>query len=241
MKRVIVLGGGIGGVEAAIHLRKKGLEVELVSDRDYLFVYPLAIWIPTGERSFERVKMSLGEIGRAHGFKLTVDRVVGISAADRSFTLENAGLRDDFDYLVVALGASQDASQGQGARALHLRSARRERRGQAQARQPDRPGLRDHRGGVRWQSEGQQRGARGPGIRATVERAPSPQEARVARHVRPDLLRPHAQAGHPHGREGREHYGHHVPQAGHRLVHRQEDHGVRRGLGDAGRRHEVRR
>ena len=49
MKRAIVLGGGIGGVEAAIELRKKGLEVELVSDRDYLFVYPLAIWIPTGE------------------------------------------------------------------------------------------------------------------------------------------------------------------------------------------------
>jgi sulfide:quinone oxidoreductase len=112
MKRVIVLGGGIGGVEAAIHLRKKGLEVELVSDRDYLFVYPLAIWIPTGERSLERVKISLGEIARAHGFKLTVDRVVGVSAADRSFTLENAGLCDDFDYLVVALGAHKMPHKG---------------------------------------------------------------------------------------------------------------------------------
>ncbi len=112
MKRAIVLGGGIGGVEAAIELRKKGLEVELVSDRDYLFVYPLAIWIPTGERPFERVQMSLREIARAHGFSLTIDEVVAISGADRSFTLKKRGSRQDFDYLVLALGAHKMAHKG---------------------------------------------------------------------------------------------------------------------------------
>jgi sulfide:quinone oxidoreductase len=112
MKRAIVLGGGIGGVEAAIELRKKGLEVELVSDRDYLFVYPLAIWIPTGERPFEKVKLSLREIARVHGFTVTVDEVVAVSGADRSFTLQNAGVRRDFDYLVLALGAHKMAHKG---------------------------------------------------------------------------------------------------------------------------------
>jgi sulfide:quinone oxidoreductase len=105
----VVLGGGIGGVEAAIELRKKGLEVELVSDRDYLFVYPLAIWIPTGERSFDRVRMSLGEIARAHGFSVTIDEVVAVSAAGRSFTLKERGSRQDFDYLVLAMGAHKTA------------------------------------------------------------------------------------------------------------------------------------
>lgn len=112
MGRVIVLGGGIGGVEAAIALRKRNLEVELVSDRDYLFVYPLAIWIPTGERSFDRVRMSLSEIARAHGFSLTVDKVVGLSGAGRSFTLEKGGRRDGFDYLVLALGAHKMVHKG---------------------------------------------------------------------------------------------------------------------------------
>jgi sulfide:quinone oxidoreductase len=112
MKRAIVLGGGIGGVEAAIELRKKGLEVELVSDRDYLFVYPLAIWIPTGERPFEKVKMSLREIARAHGFSVTVDEVVAVSGADRSFTLAKRGIRRDFDFLVLALGAHKMAHKG---------------------------------------------------------------------------------------------------------------------------------
>jgi sulfide:quinone oxidoreductase len=112
MKRAIVLGGGIGGVEAAIELRKKGLEVELVSDRDYLFVYPLAIWIPTGERSFDRVKMSLGDIAKAHGFKVTIDDVTGLSGAGRSFTLKNGGVRQDFDYLVLALGAHKMQHKG---------------------------------------------------------------------------------------------------------------------------------
>jgi len=105
MTKVIVLGGGIGGAETAISLRKKGYVVELVSDRDYLFVYPLAIWIPTGERSFERTTIPLADIARAHHFQVTIDAVTGVEAAARAFTLEKGGRRTDFDYLVVALGA----------------------------------------------------------------------------------------------------------------------------------------
>jgi sulfide:quinone oxidoreductase len=112
MRRVIVLGGGIGGVEAAIALRKEGLEVELVSDRDFLFVYPLAIWIPTGERPYDRVQISLADIARVHGFALTLDEVVALSGADRTFTLRQGGTRQDFDYLVLALGAHKTAHRG---------------------------------------------------------------------------------------------------------------------------------
>ena len=99
-------------MEAAIELRRKGLEVELVSDRDYLFVYPLAIWIPTGERSLDRVSIGLGDIARVHGFALTVDEVVAVNGADESFTLKERGQRKDFDYLVLALGAHKMAHKG---------------------------------------------------------------------------------------------------------------------------------
>ncbi len=112
MKRAVVLGGGIAGVEAAISLSKKHVDVELVSDRDYLFVYPLAIWIPTGERSFKRTSIRLADIARAHGFGLTVDEVTDICGADRSFTLRQQGKRQDFDYLIIALGAHKMSHRG---------------------------------------------------------------------------------------------------------------------------------
>jgi sulfide:quinone oxidoreductase len=112
MKKAIVLGGGIGGVEAAIFLRQKNLEVELVSDRDFLFVYPLAIWVPTGETSLEKISIPLREIAKTHGFRLTVDKVSDMSASRKCFTLEQGGERSDFDYLVVAMGAHKVRHKG---------------------------------------------------------------------------------------------------------------------------------
>jgi len=108
----VVLGGGIGGVEAAIELRKKGFAVELISDRDYLFVYPLAIWIPTREKSLDEVSIPLVDIGRAHGFSVTIDRIDGIDASAKTITLERRGERSDFDYAVIALGAGKMPHKG---------------------------------------------------------------------------------------------------------------------------------
>jgi len=59
MRKIIILGGGIGGVECAIHLRKYHFDVELVSDRDFLYIYPTSIWIPTGEAKLENVSIPL--------------------------------------------------------------------------------------------------------------------------------------------------------------------------------------
>jgi sulfide:quinone oxidoreductase len=49
---ILILGGGFAGVEAAIKLKKHKYEVTLISDRDFLFIYPVSIWIPVGKRSF---------------------------------------------------------------------------------------------------------------------------------------------------------------------------------------------
>ena len=66
MTKVLVLGGGFSGVEAAIKLRNYGLEVTLVSNRDYLFVYPISIWIPVKKKRFDEVKI---DIEKAQKFK----------------------------------------------------------------------------------------------------------------------------------------------------------------------------
>ena len=61
-KKIVVVGGGFAGVEAAIALRKKRYDVTLVSNRDYFFIYPISIWIPTGKIPFEQSTISLSKL-----------------------------------------------------------------------------------------------------------------------------------------------------------------------------------
>jgi len=112
MRRVLVLGGGFAGVEAAIYLRKQEIEVTLVSDRDYFYIYPTSIWIPTGEVSREDVSVPLDQLAMKHGFQLIVDPVTALDATDKKVTLASGRILDDYTYIVVALG--QDKLQHQG-------------------------------------------------------------------------------------------------------------------------------
>ncbi len=111
MKNVLIIGGGIAGVEAAIYYRKEGFEVELISDRSYVFIYPIAIWIPVGTTTFDDVAYSLDKLASRHGFTLTIDRVVSINAESKTITLEEEGIRE-CDHLVIAIGAHKVKHEG---------------------------------------------------------------------------------------------------------------------------------
>jgi len=111
VKSVHILGGGIAGVEAAIYYRKEGFDVELISDRSYVFIYPIAIWIPVKTTQFEDVAFPLDKIAMRHGFKLTLDRVVAICSAEKTITLEEGGERK-IDHLVIATGAAKMKHEG---------------------------------------------------------------------------------------------------------------------------------
>ena len=111
MAKVLVLGGGIAGVEAAIWLRKYGLEVELISDRDYLYVYPISIWIPFGEIDFEGCKIPLQQLADTHKFKFIQDRITGIWA-NKKLVEGKKGSYTDFDYLLIAIGGKKLRPKG---------------------------------------------------------------------------------------------------------------------------------
>jgi sulfide:quinone oxidoreductase len=111
-KKVLILGGGFAGVEAAIYLRKQEIEVTLVSDRDYFYIYPTSIWIPTGEATREDVSVPLDQLAFAHGFELIVDPVTRFEAKEKRVTLQSGRILDEFEYIVVALG--QDKIQLKG-------------------------------------------------------------------------------------------------------------------------------
>jgi sulfide:quinone oxidoreductase len=110
MKKILILGGGFAGVEAAIFLRKEGFEVTLVSDRDYFYIYPTSIWIPTGESKFEDVCVPLEDLRKAHGFELIIDEVQSIKSKESKVYCKNDTY--EYEYLIVAMGSGKMKHEG---------------------------------------------------------------------------------------------------------------------------------
>lgn len=111
MKKVLILGGGFAGVETAIDLQKRKMfDVTLVSDRDFLFVFPISIWVPIHELKYENAQIKLADIQKKYGFNLIIDKVTSVSAGEKQVTLENQTLT--YDYLVVAFGGGKMQPKG---------------------------------------------------------------------------------------------------------------------------------
>jgi sulfide:quinone oxidoreductase len=108
--KVVVAGGGFAGLEAAIAARAAGFETTLVSDRSFLYVYPISIWVATGERQTSDVCLDLPDVARRHGFTFVEGRVEAVSGARRAVTVGGAELAAD--HLVLAIGARQLRPKG---------------------------------------------------------------------------------------------------------------------------------
>ena len=112
MKKVLILGGGFAGVDAASYLRKMDYDVTLVSNREYFYIYPTSIWVPTHESAFKDVCVDLKDLQKAHGFQLLIDEVANISKEKNSVSLASGQVIDDYDYLIIAMGASKMKAPG---------------------------------------------------------------------------------------------------------------------------------
>ena len=109
-KKILILGGGFAGVEAAIFLRKEDFKVTLVSNRDYFYIYPTSIWIPTGEATMEDVSIPLKDIASAHGFELIIDDVKEIKTKENKVICENESF--EYEFLVIAMGSGKMKHKG---------------------------------------------------------------------------------------------------------------------------------
>ncbi len=111
MKKALILGGGFAGVKTAIELQKsENFDVTLISDRDFLYVFPISIWVPVHIKEFDDVKIPLAGIGKKHGFRVIVDKVVEIKASEKLVSCENQSY--SYDYLVLAFGAEKMMHKG---------------------------------------------------------------------------------------------------------------------------------
>ena len=110
-KRVLILGGGFAGVEAAIFLRKEKMNVTLISNRDYLYVYPTSIWIPVKKIKFDDACVSMSLLEKIHGFTWVKDEVVEIKAKEGKIICKDQEF-SGFDHLIIAMGAGKRHYEG---------------------------------------------------------------------------------------------------------------------------------
>src|SRR5665213_106847 len=108
-KRIVVLGGGFGGVQATIELERRlgrDAEIVLVSEENFLLFTPLLPQIASSNIDPRHIVQTIREIRGKRRFVFRRDTVVAIDPAARRLTLAEGSL--DYDVLVVALGSRTD-------------------------------------------------------------------------------------------------------------------------------------
>jgi NADH dehydrogenase len=108
MKRVVILGAGFGGLEAALTLeravgRSGGYEITLVNDNNYFLFTPLLAQIASSYINPRHIVQPIRDIRGQRRFRFRRDDVVAIEPPARRVQLASGVL--DYDYLVVALGS----------------------------------------------------------------------------------------------------------------------------------------
>src|SRR5881227_718076 len=108
MHRVVIVGGGFGGLQAALHLRRAEMEVTLVDRRNFHLFQPLAYQVATGALMPGEVCYPLRAIfKRDEHVRVVCAEVTGFDLPARElFTRSYAGeLRLPYDTLIVAGGS----------------------------------------------------------------------------------------------------------------------------------------
>jgi NADH dehydrogenase len=101
--RVIIVGGGFGGLSAARALRRAPLRVTLIDKRNYHLFRPMLYQVATGLLSADEIAGPLRSIlSRQKNIDVLLDEVTGITAEQRTVHLKHRDL--PYDFLILATG-----------------------------------------------------------------------------------------------------------------------------------------
>jgi sulfide:quinone oxidoreductase len=106
MSKIVVLGGGIGGLSAAFELKDelgKQHEIVLVSDQDNFEFTPSNPWVAVKWRKPEAIRLDLNTLMPKHGIRFVGTAVKRVQPESRNLLLED-GEEMSYDYLVIASG-----------------------------------------------------------------------------------------------------------------------------------------
>jgi NADH dehydrogenase len=104
-KRVIILGGGFGGLYAAQALRRAPVDVVLIDRRNFHLFQPLLYQVATGSLSPGEISSPLRSIlSRQKNTQVLLGEAVDIDPHFRRLTLKSGGVYD-YDALLVSTGS----------------------------------------------------------------------------------------------------------------------------------------
>src|SRR5438128_7547179 len=103
--RVVILGGGFGGLAAAQKLKRAPVEVTLVDRRNFHLFQPLLYQVATGSLSPGEIAAPLrGVLGRQKNTRVLLGDVQDIDPVSKRVLLAD-GASFEYDSLIVAAGS----------------------------------------------------------------------------------------------------------------------------------------
>ena len=104
--RVVVIGGGFGGLHAALGLAGQRVDVTIVDRRNYHLFQPLLYQVALAVLSPGDIGQPIRSVVRDHkNIEVLMEEVVGFDLPQQRVHLKS-GAQLEFDYLVVATGAT---------------------------------------------------------------------------------------------------------------------------------------
>ena len=103
--RVIILGGGFAGLNAAIKLRRAPVDITLIDRRNFHLFQPLMYQVATGSLSLGEIAAPLrGVLGRQKNAQVLLGEAADIDPSAKRVILRDGGTFD-YDSLIVATGS----------------------------------------------------------------------------------------------------------------------------------------
>jgi NADH dehydrogenase len=105
-KRVVILGGGFAGINAAMNLAKLPVDVTMVDRKNYHLFQPLLYQVALAVLSPADIAQPIRAIVRNHpNIDVLMDEAVGFDLPDRRVILKT-GVELVYDYLIIATGST---------------------------------------------------------------------------------------------------------------------------------------
>src|SRR5438067_3053129 len=103
--KVVILGGGFGGLAAAQKLRRAPVDVTLIDRRNYHLFQPLLYQVATGSLSPGQIAAPLRSVlSRQKNTRVLLGEIVDLDPASKRVLLAD-GASFEYDSLIVAAGA----------------------------------------------------------------------------------------------------------------------------------------